>query len=242
MWSVETNGCSHQNERRCDYSAAGVCGRRQTLLVYMWLFLPQTARWRRLCRLCRLSGLPLLFEASPPPPLSSAHNSPWNQTETTQISSLSLSLSLSLSSLNWSCPVWCGPVQSSHLIFRHSPVALTRWLTYSLSCLTCMCASIGFLACRFVLDAPHHMLQKRTAERQTQWCDIQATRYKDSLNEGNGGRPVVSLPVLTLIKIPAVLGFMVLKGWKAISVWIYKGHSIKHGCDESLGASQETLK
>lgn len=158
MWSVSTSGCSHQNERRRDYIPAGVCGRRQTLRVYMWLFLPQTARWRRLCR---LRGLPLLFEASPPPPLSSAHNSPWNQTETTQI----LSLSLSLSSLNWSCPVWCGPVQSSHLIFRHSLGALTRWLTYSLSCLTCMCASIGFLACCFVLGAPHHMLQKRTAER-----------------------------------------------------------------------------
>lgn len=104
---------------------------------------------------------PQRTSSSPPPPLSSAHNSPWNQTETTQI----LSLSLSLSSLNWSCPVWCGPVQSSHLIFRHSLGALTRWLTYSLSCLTCMCASIGFLACCFVLGAPHHMLQKRTAER-----------------------------------------------------------------------------
>lgn len=67
-----------------------------------------------------------------------------------------------------SCLVQFSLIQSSCPIFRDSLVHWTWWLTYSLSCSTCMCASIGFLACCFVLGTPCLMLQKRLSSCYTE--------------------------------------------------------------------------
>lgn len=109
------------------------------------------------------------LKGTPSPLLSFVHYSSQQQTKTTHILSLALSLSF-CSSPVWTGPVLssCGPVQSSCPIFRDYLVCWPQWLTYSLSCLTCMCASIGFLACCFVLGTPHHMLQKRLSGRHAE--------------------------------------------------------------------------
>ena len=112
MWSVSTNGCSHQNERGCDYTPAGVCGWRQTLQCTCDFFFHKrhvdvalVASEDFLC--CLKSHLPLLF-----PPLITPQGIKlkWH------IFSLSLSLSLSVQSeLVVSCLVRSRPIQSSDI-------------------------------------------------------------------------------------------------------------------------------
>lgn len=98
-------------------------------------FTSETAHW--CC--CRRSARGTSSSVQSVAPFSSFLRSllPTATTKTTLILSLSHLLQ---SGLNWTCPV---PSRIQRLSWSVDP----DWL----SCLTCMCASLGFLACRFVL-------------------------------------------------------------------------------------------
>lgn len=194
MWSVWTNGSTHQNERKCDYIFQ-VCvggGRRFNCRCD---FSSKTTCW--CCRRRSARGTSSAVWSAPPPlfsPLITVQ-----QQQQTEMTFSLCSVHLLQSGLNWSCP-GSSPVKSSCPIFRNSGL-LTRWLTYSLSCLTCMCASIGFLACCFVLGTPHHMLQKRLSGRHAELLtarlsDVTSRQHRDGLMKELCERVVVILPML----------------------------------------------
>lgn len=64
--------------------------------------------------------------------------------------------------------------------------------------LTCMCASIGFLACCFVLGTPHHMLQERRSNSRAGLLGVRLSDVTSRQQLSNEEKVWKLYPCLTL--------------------------------------------